>query len=174
LVTWKTAGGKRRTRGHVIADLSVNHVERYVLRCGWTAQRTTHDYGIDLLIETFNVSGEPETGRVLVQLKATDKLRLRDVGKTVALRLDWRDVQAWQDEPMPVILILYDAKEDKAYWLHVQSQLAGRRQRSGRPLRSTTVYLPRSQVVNEAAIRQFAEFRDAVLARIRRVIFHEE
>jgi hypothetical protein len=158
----------------VIADLSVNHLERFVLRCGWTAQRTTHDYGIDLLIETFNASGEPETGRVLIQLKATDKLRLRDDGKSLALRLDGRDVQAWKNEPMPVILILYDAKEDKAYWLHVQSQLVGRRRPSGRPGRSTTVYLPSSQVVNEAAVRRFAEFRDAVLARIRRVIFHEE
>lgn len=27
---------KRRTREHVIADLSVNHVERLVLLCGWT------------------------------------------------------------------------------------------------------------------------------------------
>jgi hypothetical protein len=32
---------KRRTREHVIADLSVNHVERLVLRCGWTVERTS-------------------------------------------------------------------------------------------------------------------------------------
>src|SRR5437660_1542756 len=37
---------KRRTREHVIADLSINHVERCVLRCGWTAERTRYDYGI--------------------------------------------------------------------------------------------------------------------------------
>ena len=30
---------KRRTREHVIADLSVNHVERLVLRSGWTVER---------------------------------------------------------------------------------------------------------------------------------------
>ncbi len=29
---------KRRTREHVIADLSVNHVERFILQCGWTAR----------------------------------------------------------------------------------------------------------------------------------------
>ena len=60
---------KRRTREHVIADLSINHVERFVLRAGCTAERTKHDYGIDLLMETFNVAGEPENGQVLFQLK---------------------------------------------------------------------------------------------------------
>jgi hypothetical protein len=37
---------KRRTREHVIADLSVNHVERMVLRCGWTVERVRRDYGL--------------------------------------------------------------------------------------------------------------------------------
>jgi hypothetical protein len=76
--------GKRRTREHVIADLSINHVERFVLRCGWTVQRTSHDYGIDLVMETFNEVGEPQNGRVLFQLKATDTLKKRDNGRTVA------------------------------------------------------------------------------------------
>jgi hypothetical protein len=44
---------KRRTREHVIADLSINHVERLVLRCGWTAERTRYDYGIDLYMQTY-------------------------------------------------------------------------------------------------------------------------
>src|SRR5438309_953040 len=58
LKLWEPEGPrKRRTREHVIADLSVNHVERFVLRCGWTVQRTTHDYGIDLSMETYNAAG---------------------------------------------------------------------------------------------------------------------
>ena len=55
---------KRRTREHVIADLSVNHVERVVLRCGWTVERTRHDYGLDLYLETYNIDGEVENGCV--------------------------------------------------------------------------------------------------------------
>jgi hypothetical protein len=39
---------KRRTRAHIIADLSVHRVEGFVLRCGWTVERTRFDYGIDL------------------------------------------------------------------------------------------------------------------------------
>jgi hypothetical protein len=45
---------KRRTREHVIADLRVNHVERLVLRCGWTVERTRYDYGLDLDMHTYN------------------------------------------------------------------------------------------------------------------------
>ena len=40
---------------HIIADLSVNHVERFVLRCGYTLERTVHDYGVDLLEFKANV-----------------------------------------------------------------------------------------------------------------------
>lgn len=55
---------KRRTRQHVIADLSVNHVERFILRCGWAAQRMSPDYGIDLYMETYGENGEFENDGV--------------------------------------------------------------------------------------------------------------
>ncbi len=159
----------------MIADLSVNHVERFVLRCGWTVQRTTHDYGIDLLLKTYNKDGEPESGLVSVQLKATDKIKVRSSGQAVALRLEWRDVQAWRDEPLPVIVILYDAQQDQAYWLHVQSYFTGSpRSYRARRAATTTVYFNRDQKVNEAAIRQFAALRAAVLSRIRRVVFYDD
>jgi hypothetical protein len=159
----------------VIADMSVNHLERFVLRCGWTVQRMTHDYGIDLMMETFNVFGEPENGRVLFQLKATEKLKVRDKRRAVAVRLDWRDVQAWRTELMPVILVLYDAQADEAYWLHVQPYFAGPRRRSRRRAKgTTTVYLPRHQLVSEAAVRQYAELRNSVLSRIRGVLFDDD
>lgn len=46
--------GKTRTRQHVIADLGVNYVERQVLLSGFTVQRFFPDYGIDLVLTTFN------------------------------------------------------------------------------------------------------------------------
>jgi hypothetical protein len=159
----------------VIADLSVNHVERFVLLCGWTAQRTTHDYGIDLLMETFDTDGEPENGRVLFQLKATDSIKMRAGGREVAVRVEWRDVRAWRTELMPVILVVYDARADRAYWLHVQPYFAGPR---GRPRRSaaltTTVRVPHDQIINEEAVRHLAQLRDAVVSRIRRVLFDDD
>jgi hypothetical protein len=76
---------------------------------------------------------------------------------------------------MPVILILYDAREEKAFWVHVQEYFAEREWRQpARRTSTASVYLPRENVLNEEAIHRFAELRNDVLARIRRVILHEE
>jgi hypothetical protein len=99
---------KRRTREHVIADLSVNHVERFILLCEWTVERITHDYGLDLDMNSYATAGEPQSGRVYLQVKSTDKLKMQK-NRTLALRLDTRDILAWLHEPMPVMIILYDA-----------------------------------------------------------------
>ncbi len=51
---------KRRTREHVIADQSVNHVERYVIDEGHVAQRIERDYGYDMYLFTFDKEGYVE------------------------------------------------------------------------------------------------------------------
>jgi len=53
---------KQRTRQHVIADLSVHHVEGFILEEGHTAQRLSSDYGYDLILWTFDERGYPEPG----------------------------------------------------------------------------------------------------------------
>lgn len=102
---------KRRTREHVIADLSVNFVEKCGLQCGWTVQRFSPDYGLDLLLATFNRRGEIENCEVRLQLKATDSVRVVPHRQAIAVRLDWWDVVYWLNEWLPVILIVYDAKK---------------------------------------------------------------
>ena len=52
---------KRRTREHIIADLSANHVERHALLCGYSVERVIHDYGIDLVTVHFRKSGLMDT-----------------------------------------------------------------------------------------------------------------
>lgn len=152
---------KRRTREHVIADLSVNHVERVVLRCGWTVERSRHDYGIDLFMETYTANGEVQNGRVLFQLKATDSLKRSADGTVIPLRLEWRDLLFWLNERWPVILVVYDAREDRAFWLYVQDYFQRQRwtKRAGAAT-TVTVHIPIDNVLDEAAIRLFARFRD--------------
>jgi len=82
---------KKRTREHVIADLSVNHVERFILRCGFSVERVFHDYGLDLYMSTYDSAGEAENGMVLFQLKATDHLKLRADGEALLLRIERTD-----------------------------------------------------------------------------------
>jgi hypothetical protein len=156
---------KRRTREHVIADLSAHHVEGHVLRCGWTVERKRHDYGIELYMETYNAKGEVENGWVLFQLKATDTLARSADGTTIPLHLEWRDLLFWLNDLQPVILVLFDAQEDKAYWLDVQEYF--RHERWGKRAGSTTtvtVLVPAGNVLDGAAVRLFARFRDKRLA----------
>ncbi|MGH7169440.1 MAG: DUF4365 domain-containing protein [Gemmataceae bacterium] len=152
---------KRRTREHVIADLSVNHVERLVLRRGWTVERSRHDYGIDLVMETYSADGEVQNGRILFQLKATDHLRRSADGTVIPVRLEWRDLLYWLNEPLPVLLIFYDAQQDRAYWLYVQEYFRSRRwrRRAGQAT-TVTVHVPVGNVLDEAAIRLFRQLRD--------------
>ncbi len=65
---------KQRTRQHVIADLSVHHLEGFILKAGHTVQRLGSDYGYDLLMSTFDEQGYVEPGMVYFQLKAMETL----------------------------------------------------------------------------------------------------
>src|SRR5207253_2180402 len=116
--------GKIRTREHVIADLAVNHAERQVLRGGGTVERIVRDYGIDLILFTYNRAGEIESSNLFIQVKATEKLTWLEGDQAAAFRLERADLVGWLRQLLPVILIVYDATEDRAYWLHVQGYFA--------------------------------------------------
>jgi hypothetical protein len=150
---------KRRTREHVIADLSVNHVERLVLRCGWTIQRLNPDYGLDLFMQTFDGDGELENGEVWFQLKATDELKVLRRRQVIPVRLEWKDLLYWLNEAMPVILVIYDAASDRAWWLWLQESL---REVGGRLRATVTAHVPLANSLDESAIRRFAHMRDLV------------
>ncbi len=112
---------KKRPRKHIIADLSVNHVERYVFLCGYSVERVEYDYGFDLIIFTYDVDGKIENGQIYVQLKATDSLRILADRETITFSVKCSDLELWLQEPMPCILIVYDAQMDIAYWLYLQA-----------------------------------------------------
>jgi hypothetical protein len=102
---------KRRTREHVIADLSVHHVEGLALKCGYTVQRIVADYGHDLLLATYNEAGEVEANYVLLQLKASDGLQEYELAQEEVFSFPVSQglppVEGW---PTAVFLILYDAQ----------------------------------------------------------------
>jgi hypothetical protein len=118
--------GKLRTREHVLADLSINYVERQVLLCGGAVLRNPIDYGYDLILFSFNPRGEVEGGYAFFQVKATDNLPLLSDGKTISWVISRRDLLLWLDEASPIILVVYDGRRDRAFWLHIQAYFAGR------------------------------------------------
>src|SRR4051794_24520585 len=117
---------KRRTREHVLADLSANRLEWYALQCAFAVDRVFHDYGLDLAMFTYGPDGAVEPGLVWFQLKATDKPKRPKGTRSIAIRVERSDLDAWRKEPMPVILIVYDAPGDAAYWLYVQAHFKRR------------------------------------------------
>jgi hypothetical protein len=164
---------KRRTREHVIADLSANHVERYALLCGFSVERIRLDYGIDLIVHTYSGAGEVENGRILFQLKATDRLRLSSEGRAVSCRLERADLSHWLREPMPVILALYDARASMAYWLYVQAyferQVGFDLSRAGTQV---TVTIPCANVLDRKAMRRIARHKQVILTQLKGRIHH--
>jgi Domain of unknown function (DUF4365) len=154
---------KLRTREHVLADLSVNHVERQVLLRGFAVNRLASDYGLDLQMRTYNDGGEVESGHVLFQVKATDSLQLLQDERTIVVRVEVADLKAWQDEWVPVILVVYDGKGDRAYWLYVQRYLDDK-QVSGEDLLTeqdrVSIRIPRKNRLNRTAIEQIRQLRD--------------
>ncbi len=85
--------------------------------------------------------------------------------RAISVRLEWRALLFWVNERMPVVLVVYDAPQDQAYWLYVQEYFRRWRwaRRAG-PTTTATVHVPAGNVLNEAAVRLFARFRDECLA----------
>jgi hypothetical protein len=148
--------GKRRTRQHVIADLSVHHVEGFILEEGHTAQRLGSDYGYDLIMWTFDGQGYAEPGAVYFQMKAMETLE--DSGTNYLFDLDIRDYNLWMREELPVFLVLFDATRRRAYWLGIQkyfkTDLTRRPKKGAKRVR---VRVPKRQVVSRRAITTMRE-----------------
>ncbi len=150
---------KRRTRQHIIADQSVNYMERFIIDEGHIAQRLEKDYGYDLLMFTHDERGYAEPGLVRLQLKAAETLQT--VGSDYVFDLDIRDYNLWMLEEMPVILVLFDASRRRAYWLHVQGyfrEYATRRPKKG--TKTVRLRVPKQQAVNRRGIAKMRTLKD--------------
>lgn len=161
--------GKSRTRAHVLADLSINCVERQVLLCGCSVQRIYSDYGYDLTMTTFNVNGEIEAGIVYFQVKATDTLPLLADRKTIAWVVSRRDLRLWLAEAFPVILVIYDGRRDRAFWLHIQGYFTAQ---SSADLflagETISTHLPVANRFHRRSVRNIIHRKNAIQAHLER------
>jgi hypothetical protein len=160
--------GKTRTREHVLADLSINHVERQVLLCGFSVDRVQHDYGYDLSMATYGHEGEYEPGGVYIQVKATDRLPRIAGGKTISWLFSRRDLKLWLEEAYPVILVVYHGHKDRACWIHIQAYILDRRTpdlfAGGETI---AVHVPIGNRLQPAAIQAIARIKNAIHKPIR-------
>jgi hypothetical protein len=163
---------KRRTREHVMADQSVNYVERFVIDEGHTAQRQEHDYGYDLNVITYDSHGYVEPGLFFLQLKASETLN--ESGRDYLFDLDVRDHNLWMMELLPVFLVLFDASRRRAYWLLVQAYFRRDRARQPKPgVKTVRVRVPKRQPVNCRAIAAMRAIKQEKLTRLKGLVDHD-
>ena len=158
----KAATHKRRTRAHILEDLSIHHVVGFVIQEGYTAQEIDADYGYDLFVTTFDEQGYVERGHVYVQVKAAESHQV--IGTDWVFDVDIRDYNLWIREEMPVILILFDATRQRAVWLPVQQYFrADPTRRPQRGAKTVRVRVPGAQVLDRFAIAMFRELKREAL-----------
>lgn len=109
---------------HVIAAQSQNYVVNFFTDKGHTVTPLPHDYGTDLLVETFDQLGHVENGFIRVQLKAGKQLRYSRDGSYISFTLEAKHCHLWIEEEYPVFLIVYDSHRKTAYYLYVQEYFA--------------------------------------------------
>jgi imidazolonepropionase-like amidohydrolase len=113
---------KRRTRQHIIEGLGLNHIERQILLSGNVLRRfSEYDYGYDGMIETFNELGETQNRAFMIQLKSTDNIQLSTQKQGFIVDLSKQDLELWLESHYPVLLILYDAQKEVAYFTDLQT-----------------------------------------------------
>ena len=155
------AGRKRRTREHVIADLSINVVERAVLECGYSVERKRADYGIDLVIDTYDARGEVENGQIQLQVKATDAVARTADGAAVTQRVHVSHLKAWLFDKEPVVIVVYDARADVAYWLDVQEYARAVALDIGH-VKTVTLRIPVTNVWTPDAVRRLRDTKNGL------------
>jgi hypothetical protein len=144
--------------------LSVNFVEGIVYEQGYSAERVQNDYGYDLTVTTFDRWGYVEPGLILLQLKATDTIRIVADGAEVSFAIDVADHQAWTAEAYPVFLIVFDAQLRKAYWLYLQKYFSDDPNRAPAAGAATvTVRIPTSQTLDASTIAYMREQKKKVM-----------
>ena len=165
---------KRRTRNHVIADQSMNFVERFIYVAGFTAERVVSDYGFDLTMNTFDADGFVEPGRVVFQMKASDRWAESRAGDSLLVPIDVADYNLWVREPFPVFLVLYDAPARRAYWLYVQHYFEHNPSRRPRPSAATVrMFVPKSNKIGVRFVAYARRCKETVLGQSRTLVHHE-
>ena len=152
---------KQRTRAHLIEDLGFNYIERQILYAGFTIQRQTHnDYGYDGLVYTFNEQGEVNPFNFHIQLKSTDHLQKMKKKETISFDLSKRDLELWLLDSTKLLVVLYDAQEELAYFVDLQAYFV----ENGAVLKTIKKYfrinIPLTNRFVPHAIKQLVHFKN--------------
>lgn len=149
---------KQRIRTHIIEDLGFNHVERQILYAGFTVHRyTNNDYGYDGLFHTFNEQGEYQNGIVFFQLKSTDNIQFLEKKKAFVFDLSHRDLELWLADTMTMLLILYDAQKELAYYIDLQAYFKNNGIEMDKERKFIRIYIPSNNMFTQFSAQLFRQ-----------------
>src|SRR5918999_5780673 len=106
-----------RVRNHVLETLSLDALSRLISGpLGWVVRDIAIDYGIDVEVEIFDVSGEATGLTFKVQLKGME--RPDHIGPFRDIKVD--HLRYWSRLDVPVLLIAYDDSSGVVFgrWIH--------------------------------------------------------
>lgn len=136
--------------------MGINYLERQVLRRGHQLQRPgLREYGCDAAMLHFSEDGQIEDGEVRFQVKATDSLSLVDDGRNAVCRIETAHIRHWYWQLYPFVLVLFDARKERAYWLHIQAEVDQRNDLLSPRRKTVSLRLPVSNTLSVRAIDRF-------------------
>jgi hypothetical protein len=107
------------------------------------------------------------------RLKATDSLSLLSDQQTIALKVKRADLELWLREPMPYILVLYDAQQEVAYWLYLQAYCQQKGIKIAALGETYTLHVKKHNILNTTTIAKFAAYKTAILQQSSERIHYE-
>jgi hypothetical protein len=153
---------KRRTRAHVLEDLGFNHVEKQVLLADYTVERIRFDYGYDGYIQTFNDNGEIEPNSILLQLKSTDNINFSKKKETsITFDLSIRDLELWLLSKEMMLLVVYDAQVDKAFFVELKDYFSENREALQNARKFVRIFIPKKNVLTPKSIKMLRTIKNS-------------
>ncbi len=144
----------KRPRKHVIEDIARARLYRDFSNIGWTVENLDRDYGEDLLVRIFERENATPWS-FYVQSKATDHidtLLMKD-GRNVAFTITSQHAQHWERFWEPVVLAIYDSKNDVTYWEIIQSYLESTRGLwVDDPRKTITIHVPTDNLLDDEGL----------------------
>ena len=109
-----------------------------------------------------------------LQLKSTDNIGKyrRSEGYSYPFEIEYLEI--WINEPMPVILILFDAINERAYWTYLQAYVRKTRFPTNTGKKSFTVRFGEDNVVSTEAVCKWKKYKDRILSQSKGNITHDD
>ncbi len=120
------------------------------------------DYGYDAFVRTFGDTGEAENGEFYIQVKATEHLKYSRKHKGYEVTLEKRDLELWLNENAPVIVVLYDARSRRGFFVYLQEYFAENRVILRGINKFKQVFIATKNVFSPERVREFRLLKNKI------------